>query len=460
MALDMRTALTVAGSDSIGGAGIQADVKAMSAVGVHAATVITALTAQNTTGVNGILPVSEEFIKAQLEAVLKDSDIKAIKTGMLYSAEIVGTVADILEDHEAPLVVDPVMVAGTGSTLMQDDLANALRRKLLPICELVTPNKSEAEVLAKMKIKTKDDERFAAELIGKQGSAVLMKGGHYNTPTVVDFLYLSSEFTKMEYPRLKKAGHGSGCVLSSYITANMAKGMDVANAVFKSREMIQDAIASQYVIGHGDMVVNPCVKEGESDGFMVLDALDSAASRILDIVPEEFVPKNGMNIAMAMRNAAGPEEIAAIEKEEAEVRDNLLHLRAFVVKYLKGLIRQYGKKYPRMTQIAAGNGNKDGYSIRAAALDLAKRTERRRILMVLSDGLPSGYFSEAEAIDDVRTAVQTARRRGLLVIPIIYTARTDENVDAYRHMYEKSMIFADSVGMLGEFERLLMKLVC
>lgn len=314
MALDMRTALTVAGSDSIGGAGIQADVKAMSAVGVHAATVITALTAQNTTGVNGILPVSEEFIKAQLEAVLKDSDIKAIKTGMLYSAEIVGIVADILEDHEAPLVVDPVMVAGTGSTLMQDDLANALRRKLLPICELVTPNKSEAEVLAKMKIKTKDDERFAAELIGKQGSAVLMKGGHYNTPTVVDFLYLSSEFTKMEYPRLKKAGHGSGCVLSSYITANMAKGMDVANAVFKSREMIQDAIASQYVIGHGDMVVNPCVKEGESDGFMVLDALDSAASRILDIVPEEFVPKNGMNIAMAMRNAAGPEEIAAIDK--------------------------------------------------------------------------------------------------------------------------------------------------
>lgn len=112
-----------------------------------------------------------------------------------------------------------------------------------------------------------------------------------------------------------------------------------------------------------------------------------------------------------------------------------------------------------MGQIAAGNGNKDGYSIRAAALDLAKRTERRKVLLVLSDGLPSGYFSEAEAIDDVRTAVQAARRRGLLVIPIIYTARTDENVDAYRRMYEKSMIFADSVSILGEFERLLMKLL-
>lgn len=310
----MRTALTVAGSDSIGGAGIQADVKAMSAVGVHAATVITAVTAQNTRGVNGILPLPEEFIKAQLEAVLKDADVKAIKTGMLYSAEIVGTVADILEDHEAPLVVDPVMVAGTGSSLSDDGLADALRRKLLPICELVTPNKSEAEVLAKMKIKSKDDERLAAELIGKQGSAVLMKGGHYNTSTVVDMLYLSSEFTKMEYPRLKKAGHGSGCVLSSYITAHMAKGMDVANAVFKSRELIQEAIATQYSVGGGDLVVNPIVKGGDSEGFLVLDALDAAAARILDVVPEELVPKGGMNIAMAMRNAAGPEQIAAIDK--------------------------------------------------------------------------------------------------------------------------------------------------
>ncbi len=310
----MRSALTVAGSDSIGGAGIQADVKAMSAVGVHAATVITAVTAQNTRGVNGILPLPEEFIKEQLEAVLKDADIKAIKTGMLYNAEIVGTVADILEDHEAPLVVDPVMIAGTGSSLMDDGLADALRRKLLPICELVTPNKSEAEVLAKMKIKTKDDVRLAAELIGKQGSAVLMKGGHFQAPNVVDLLYLSSEFTKMEYPRLNKAGHGSGCVLSSYITAHMAKGMDVANAVFKSRELIQEAIAKQYPVGKGDPVVDPMVGEGDGEGFMVLDALDSAASRILDIVPEELVPKNGMNIAMAMRNAAGPEQIAAIDK--------------------------------------------------------------------------------------------------------------------------------------------------
>lgn len=310
----MRTALTVAGSDSIGGAGIEADIRAMSVVGVHPAAVITAITAQNTRGVDGILPVSEEFVKLQLEAVLRDADVKAIKTGMLYSPGIVETVADILEDHEAPLVVDPVMVASTGSDLGVDGLADAMRKKLLPICELVTPNRGEAEILAKMKIKTKDDERLAAELIGKGGSAVLMKGGHYNAPTVSDFLYLSSEFTKMEYPRIGTAGHGSGCVMSAFITANMAKGLDVANAVFKSREMIQESIATQYTVGAGDPIVNPMVKQEDNEGFLVLDALDSAAARIMDVVPEELVPKKGMNIAMAMRNATGPEQIAAIDR--------------------------------------------------------------------------------------------------------------------------------------------------
>lgn len=311
----MRTALTVAGSDSVGGAGIQADVKAMSVIGVHATSVITAVTAQNTCGVYDILPMPEELIKAQLEAVLKDCDIKAVKTGMLYSAEIVGTVADILEDHDMPLIVDPVMVSGTGSNLSRDGFTSALRKKLLPICELVTPNKDEAEALAKMKIKTRDDLMLACELIGKQGSSVLMKGGHFNTPVVTDYLYLSSEFTKLEYPRLRKAGHGSGCVLSSFITANMAKGLDIVNAVIKSRELIQDSISSQYQIGKGDPVVNPMVKlKGESDKFQVLDALDAAAARIVDTVPDELVPKGGMNIAMALRDAAGPEEIAAIER--------------------------------------------------------------------------------------------------------------------------------------------------
>lgn len=311
----MRTALTVAGSDSIGGAGVQVDIKAMSVVGIHATSVITAVTAQNTQGVDGIFPMPVDFIQAQLESVLKDCDIKAVKTGMLYSAEIVETVADILEDHEAPLIVDPVMISGTGCSLCGDDFVKALKKKLLPICELVTPNMHEAETLAGMKIRNEDDITLACELIGKQGSSVLFKGGHLRGPKVVDYLYLSSEINKLEYPRLNKAGHGSGCCLSAYITANMAKGLDIVNAVIKSRDMIQESIASQYAIGKGDVVVNPMVKvKGESDKFKILDSLDSAASRIIDLIPNEFVPKDGMNIAYALKDAAGPEEIAAIDK--------------------------------------------------------------------------------------------------------------------------------------------------
>ncbi|MBE6527664.1 MAG: bifunctional hydroxymethylpyrimidine kinase/phosphomethylpyrimidine kinase [Thermoplasmata archaeon] len=311
----MRTALTVAGSDSIGGAGIQVDIKAMSVVGIHATSVITAVTAQNTQGVDGIFPMPEEFVQAQLEAVLKDCDIKAVKTGMLYNAEIVETVADILEDHEVPLIVDPVMISGTGFSLCDDDFVKALKKKLLPICELVTPNRHEAEVLAGMSIKSEDDITLACELIGKQGSSVLFKGGHLKGPKVVDYLYLSSEFNKLEYPRLNKAGHGSGCCLSAFITANMAKGLDIVNAVMKSRGLIQESIATQYAIGHGDVVVNPLVKmKGDTDRFKVLDALDNAAAKIVDLVPDEFVPKSGMNIAYALKDAAGPEEIAAIDK--------------------------------------------------------------------------------------------------------------------------------------------------
>ena len=207
------------------------------------------------------------------------------------------------------------MISGTGASLSDEGFASALRKKLLPICELVTPNKHEAEVLAKMKIKTRDDLMLACELIGKQGSSVLMKGGHFNTPVVTDYLYLSSEFTKMEYPRLRKSGHGSGCVLSSFITANMAKGLDIVNAVLKSRELIQESIATQYAIGKGDVVVNTMVKlKGDTDKFQVLDALDVAAAKLVDTVPDELVPKGGMNIAMALKDAAGPEEIAAIER--------------------------------------------------------------------------------------------------------------------------------------------------
>lgn len=362
----MRVALTIAGSDSIGGAGIQADVKAMAAVGVHAASVITAVTAQNTQGVAGILPLDTDFIQDQLMAVLRDSDVKAVKTGMLYSVEIVETVADILEDREMPLIVDPVMISGTGHSLSDDDLPRAIRKRLLPICDLVTPNKDEAEVLAKMKIRNRDDITLACELIGKEGEAVLLKGGHFGSSTVTDYLYLSSEFNTMEYPRLKKSGHGSGCVLSSYITASMAKGLDIANAVMKSRALIQESIATQYDVGKGIQVVNPIVRmKGETERFKVLDALDAAAGKIVDSVPEEFIPRTGMNIALALEEAAGPEEIAAIDRRIRVHNGNLVcgQAKFGAAEHLSYVLLAVMKQDPAMRAVASIAYSKDVLSI-------------------------------------------------------------------------------------------------
>jgi hydroxymethylpyrimidine/phosphomethylpyrimidine kinase len=237
---------------------------------------------------------------------------------MLYSAEIVKTVADVLEHKDVPLVVDPVMVATVGDALSKDGLSRSLKNDLLPICELVTPNKYEAEILSGMKIASEDDAMLACEIIGKQGSSVLLKGGHMDSKNVTDYLYLSSEFTVMTKPRLTKAGHGSGCVLSSFITANLAKGLDLANSVLRSRDLIQRSIETQYAIGKGELIVDPMASLSRSvessDRFGVLDSLDAAAEMILDRLPNDLVPNKGVNIAYAAKKAAGPEDIAGIER--------------------------------------------------------------------------------------------------------------------------------------------------
>ncbi|MBO5600560.1 MAG: bifunctional hydroxymethylpyrimidine kinase/phosphomethylpyrimidine kinase [Candidatus Methanomethylophilus sp.] len=314
----MRTALTVAGSDSCGGAGIQADIKAMNALGVHAATVITAVTAQNTCSVSDIYPMPADSVQAQLDAVLKDCDVKAVKTGMLYSAEIVGVVADALEEHDVPLIVDPVMVATVGDRLYDNTFVRALKEKLIPVCELVTPNKHEAEKLTGLKIRNEDDAAYACEILGKEGCSVLLKGGHIAGDQVTDYLYLSADITPIVNPRLPvEAGHGSGCTLSAFITANMANGLDLVTSVNESRKMIQKSIEAQYRIGQGVPTVNPNVrltKKEDSAKVDIIRELDAAVDELAATVPLELVPKAGMNLAFAKKNARGPEEIGAVEK--------------------------------------------------------------------------------------------------------------------------------------------------
>ncbi len=252
------TALTVAGSDSAGGAGIQADVKAMEACGVHCACVVTAVTAQNTVKVSEVFPIPKNTILAQFESVLSDFDIKAAKTGMLYSPETVRTVAGVFGNNKIPLVVDPVTAAGVGGSLSRKGLAEAIKEELLPLGRLVTPNRYEAELLTGFSVRTEDDAVRACEKIGEI-CPVYLKGGHMETETVTDYLYDGSELIKTEYPRIGVSGHGSGCVLSSFITAHLASGTDLKESVLKSRAMIQKSIETQYSAGKGGEIVNPDV---------------------------------------------------------------------------------------------------------------------------------------------------------------------------------------------------------
>lgn len=256
----MITALTVAGSDSVGGAGIQADIKAMSSLGVHATCVITAVTAQNTCRVSDIFPVPLDVIEKQFDAITEDCDIGAVKTGMLYNSDITKLVAGKLKDFDIPLIIDPVLTAGVGGSLAGDGVADAVKKHLMPLCELITPNRFEGEVLAGMKINSEEDAIRACEIIGRDGASVYLKGGHMDTANVIDYLYKDFEIKKIEYPRLRRSGHGSGCTLSSFITANRAKGSDIVSSVIKSREMIQKSIDTQYFIGKGDEVVNPIIR--------------------------------------------------------------------------------------------------------------------------------------------------------------------------------------------------------
>ena len=249
----MRTALSIAGSDSSGGAGIQADIKTMSANGVYAMTAVTALTAQNTTGVTDILDSTPAFLSAQLDAVFTDIFPDAVKIGMVSSAELISVIAQKLRQYEARhIVVDPVMVATSGSRLLREDAVEALKTELLPLAEVATPNIPEAEILADMPIRSPADMEAAARKISEQyGCAVLCKGGH-DLNDANDLLWKDGAGYWFNGRRINNPNtHGTGCTLSSAIAANLAKGMALEDAVRRAKEYISGALAAMLDLGHG-----------------------------------------------------------------------------------------------------------------------------------------------------------------------------------------------------------------
>ncbi|MBE6953337.1 MAG: bifunctional hydroxymethylpyrimidine kinase/phosphomethylpyrimidine kinase [Ruminococcaceae bacterium] len=254
----MKTALTIAGSDCSGGAGIQADLKTMTMNGVYAMSAITALTAQNTTGVRAIQEAAPEFLKDQIDAVFEDIRPDAVKIGMVSSAELIEVIADRLAYYKAEnVVVDPVMVATSGSELMKNNARSVLTSALLPLATLVTPNIPEAEILSGQSVHTKDDMERAAKLIGDTcGCAVLLKGGH-SVNDANDLLYADGCYEWFSGKRIKNPNtHGTGCTLSSAIAANLAKGYGLANSIQKAKDYISGALAAMLDLGHGSGPMN------------------------------------------------------------------------------------------------------------------------------------------------------------------------------------------------------------
>jgi hydroxymethylpyrimidine/phosphomethylpyrimidine kinase len=257
--LTLPVALTIAGSDSGAGAGIQADLKTFAALGVYGLTVITAITAQNTVGVRAVQAVDLDVIKAQLDAVAEDFSIGALKTGMLSSAAIIETVAAGIQRHRLrPVIVDPVMIAKSGDRLLREDAVDALRRSLLPLAEVVTPNIPEAEVLAGRPIRTRDDRLIAARAIMDLGAhAVVIKGGHTEDDPIVDLLVDTNGVREFFAPRIATTStHGTGCTFSAAITAGLAQGLDLQHAVAQARDYVSRALAAAPGVGHGHGPLN------------------------------------------------------------------------------------------------------------------------------------------------------------------------------------------------------------
>ena len=251
--------LSIAGTDPSGGAGIQADIKTITALGGFATTAITALVAQNTQGVYRIVDVPEDFIAQQIENVLDDIGADAIKTGMLHTLGVMKTVADMLKRKAAtiPLVVDPVMVAKSGDALLLENAQAAVRDWLVPLATVVTPNQPEAEILAGMAIGTRAEQVEAGQRIVALGArAALIKGGHLPGDTVCDVLVLDGRVEQFESPRIHSTStHGTGCTLSSAIATGLAQGLDIVAAVRRGRSYTWEAIrtAPGYGKGHGPL---------------------------------------------------------------------------------------------------------------------------------------------------------------------------------------------------------------
>ena len=314
----MKIALSVAGSDSGAGAGIQADLKMFSALGVYGCTVITAITAQNTKRVAEILEIPPPMVEQQIRSVMIDMRPNAIKIGMVYSTPIIDAVhRSIKKTSKIPIVLDPILAAGTGAKLLRTEAYKSFVSKLIPSCTLITPNRMEAEKLADIVIRTENDAIRAARNIKKLGvENVIIKGGHIGSANVTDLLLDSRcNIIKFTNPRLEmKEIHGSGCNFSSAVTAYLAKGMTLTDACKMANEYVHIAIRNAVTIGRGLPIANPLsIIYRDASRYRTLEELQQAAEQvsILDGF-YRLIPETQSNFAYALLNAVDISDVAAV----------------------------------------------------------------------------------------------------------------------------------------------------
>jgi hydroxymethylpyrimidine/phosphomethylpyrimidine kinase len=322
--LKIDRALTIAGSDSGGGAGIQADLKTFAALGVYGMCVITAVTAQNTMAVTAIQDIDQEVVKAQIEAVVEDIGVDASKTGMLHTREIINVVAKSLRRYGFPVVVDPVMVAKSGARLLKQEAVEVLVESILPLATVVTPNVPEAVALSGLEVNNVEDAKKAAKRIVEFGpKAVVVKGGHIPSKgKVVDVLYDGERFHVFETDELiTKTTHGTGCTFSSAIAAYLAKGEAITEAVKLAKEFVYEAIRFGIPIGQAHGPVNPLASLYKKvDKYYTLENIN-VAIRILEDSRSVFklIPEVNSNLVMAPSYAVDYRDVAGIPGRIAAV---------------------------------------------------------------------------------------------------------------------------------------------